>query len=181
MGSDVYDVFVSYARSDEAVAAELNRWLCAQGLRTFFDRSALRPGLRWIPALEDAIERSHAIIILVGKHGIGNTQQYERELALARQSHEPSLPVIPVLMPGCESPPTGFLRLVTWVDLSKGDTVTQQTDNLSSLRSAIGGEPVAAAAVRGTICPYRGLEPFREEDAPFFCGRGGGLREATNG
>lgn len=138
MGSaDVYDVFVSYARSDEAVAAELNGWLSAQGLRTFFDRSALRPGLRWIPALEDAIERSLAIIILVGKHGIGNTQQYERELALARQSHDPGLPVIPVLMPGCESPPTGFLRLVTWVDLSKGPTVIQQTNNLFALLATV--------------------------------------------
>jgi hypothetical protein len=25
--------------------------------------------------------------------------------------------VIPVLMPGCASPPTGFLELLTWVDL----------------------------------------------------------------
>ena len=45
MGSGSYDVFVSYSRSDEAAARELDGWLCAQGLRTFFDRSALRPGL----------------------------------------------------------------------------------------------------------------------------------------
>jgi energy-coupling factor transporter ATP-binding protein EcfA2 len=168
---DTYDVFVSYARSDEAVAAELNGWICAQGLRTFFDRSELRPGLRWIPALENAIERSHAVVILVGKHGIGNTQQYERELALACQSHNPELPVIPVLMPGCGSPPTGFLRLVTWVDLSKGSSVLSQTDNLAALRAAICGQPVTAAAARASVCPYRGLEAFHEEDAPFFCGR----------
>jgi nucleotide-binding universal stress UspA family protein len=73
MGSgDVYDVFVSYAHSDEAAAAELNGWLRAQGLRTFFDRRELRPGLPWVPALEDAIGRSDAVAILVGKHGIGN-------------------------------------------------------------------------------------------------------------
>jgi MoxR-like ATPase len=24
---------------------------------------------------------------------------------------------------------------------------------------------------RAEVCPYRGLQPFREEDAPFFCGR----------
>ena len=79
---DDYDVFISYSRSDEAVAVELNGWLTAQGLRTFFDRAELRPGRRWIPALEDAIERSHAVAILVGRHGIGDTQQYERELAV---------------------------------------------------------------------------------------------------
>jgi hypothetical protein len=87
MGSgDAYDVFLSYAHSDGDAAADLNGWLSAQGLSTFFDRNALRPGLRWIPALEDAIGRSKAVVILVGKHGIGNTQQYERELALIRQT-----------------------------------------------------------------------------------------------
>ena len=83
MGGDAsYDVFVSYSRSDEIPAAELNGWLRAHGLSTFYDRGELRPGLRWIPGLEEAIDRSRAVVILFGKHGIGNTQQYERELAL---------------------------------------------------------------------------------------------------
>jgi hypothetical protein len=35
MGSgNIYDVFVSYSRKDEAVAAELNGWMRARGLRT---------------------------------------------------------------------------------------------------------------------------------------------------
>jgi hypothetical protein len=72
---DAYDVFLSYAHSDGAAAAELNGWLTAQGLPTFFDRNALSPGLRWVPALEDAIGCSKAVAALVGKHGIGNTQQ----------------------------------------------------------------------------------------------------------
>jgi len=174
---DAYDVFVSYARSDEAAAADLNRWLCAQGLRTFFDRSGLRPGLHWVPALEDAIGRSKAVAILVGKHGLGNTQQYERELALVRQTGDAAFRVIPVLMPGCDSPPTGFLQLLTWVDLSKGPSVFQQTDSLAALRAALRGEPVAASSIRALICPYRGLEPFREEDASFFCGRDDAIRD----
>src|SRR5271165_4302610 len=174
---DAYDVFVSYARSDEAAAADLNRWLCAQGLRTFFDRSGLRPGLRWVPALEDAIGRSKAVAILVGKHGIGDTQQYERELALVRQTGDAAFPVIPVLMPGCDSPPAGFLQLLTWVDFSKGKSVRDQIDSLEALRAALRGEPIAAPAIRASICPYRGLEPFREEDAAFFCGRDDAIRE----
>ena len=178
MGSDGdYDVFVSYARSDGAAAAELNGWLCEQGLSTFFDRSALRPGLRWVPALEDAIGRSKAVAILVGTHGIGNTQQYERELALIRQTDDAAFPVIPVLMPGCDSPPTGFLQLLTWVDLSKGKSVREQAESLDALRAALRGEPVNGPAIRASICPYRGLEPFREEDAAFFCGRDDAIRE----
>src|SRR6516165_943406 len=168
---DGSDVFISYARSDEAAALELNGWLNDHGLSTLFDRNKLRPGLRWIPALEDAIGRSKAVVMLVGKHGIGNTQQYERELALIRQTTDASFPLVPVLMPGCDSPPTGFLRLLTWVDLSKGATILQQTDRLADLRAALRGETFAASAIRASICPYRGLEPFREEDAEFFCGR----------
>ncbi len=34
-----------------------------------------------------------------------------------------------------------------------------------------------APAIRASICPYRGLEPFREEDAAFFCGRDDAIRE----
>jgi hypothetical protein len=171
MGEGVYDVFISYSRRDATGAAELNEWLHSQGLSTFYDRSELRPGLRWIPALEEMIGRSRAVAILFGEHGIGNTQQYERELALIRQTSDRSFPVIPVLMPGCASPPTGFLQLLTWVDLSKGASVLQQTDSLAVLRSALRGEPIALSEPRASICPYRGLEPFREEDAAFFRGR----------
>jgi hypothetical protein len=74
---DVYDVFVSYARGDGAGAAELNGWLRSQSVRTFFDRSDLRRGLPWYPALEDATSRCGAVAVLLGEHGIGNTQQYE--------------------------------------------------------------------------------------------------------
>lgn len=130
-----------------------------------------------VPALEDAIGRSKAVAILVGKHGIGNAQQYERELALIRQTGDAAFPVIPVLMPGCDSPPTGFLQLLTWVDFSKGSSVLQQSDSLEALRVALRGEKIAASAIRASICPYRGLEPFREEDAAFFCGRDDAIRD----
>lgn len=87
----------------------MDTWLRGQAVRTFFDRSELAAGLPWITALEQAIGQAGAVAILIGAHGIGNTQQYERELALVRQSHDRAIPVIPVLLPGCENPPTGFL------------------------------------------------------------------------
>ena len=166
-----YDVFLSYARTDAAPAQELAAQLRAHGLRTFFDRRELRPGLRWIAALEEAIGISRAVAILIGQHGLGNTQQYERELALVRQTRDRDFPVIPVLLPGCEKPPTGFLELLTWVDLRDGIGVRDQPEGLQSLLAAIRRQAVASAAIRGSICPYMGLEPFQEEDAAFFCGR----------
>ena len=74
-------------------------------------------------------------------------------------------------MPGYKSSPSGFLQLLTWVDISRARSC-----------SSAGGEPAGASRDdygrsgrpsrnRGEICPYRGLEPFGEEEAAFFCGR----------
>ncbi|TDH59803.1 GAF domain-containing protein [Dankookia rubra] len=166
-----YDVFISYSHVDEDHAKELDYWLRSKGLKTFFDRRALRPGLPWVRAVEDAISRSNSVALLVGKQGIGSTQQYERELALVRQTEDKTFPVIPVLLPNSVSPPTGFLQLITWVDLSGGPNISAQNQGLSALLAAIRREDVESAAVRGSICPYMGLSSFREEDAAFFWGR----------
>ena len=177
--SGAYDVFLSYAHSDGAAAAELNGWLAVQGVSTFFDRNKLRPGIPWMAALAQAIASSKAVAILIGPHGLGNTQQYEREFALVQQARSParSFPVIPVLMPGCDSPPTGFLELQTWVEFTKETGVLQQAHVLETLRAAVRGEDIAPSDIRATICPYRGLEPFREEDKEFYCGREGASAE----
>jgi len=103
---------------------------------------------------------------------MGPWQQREANLALERQARE-ALPVIPVLLPGAE-PVLGFLKQNTWVDLR------QQPEDpklLTILAKAIRGEPPGpdlqeqVAATLASICPYRGLRFFREEDAAFFFGR----------
>jgi hypothetical protein len=166
-----YDVFVSYSRTDQALAGRLNDWLRAQGVRTFYDRHELAPGLPWVTALERAIDASASVAVLVGPQGIGNTQQYEVELALVRQAADRSFPVVPVLLPGCDNPPIGFLQLLTWADLRSGSDGLDCPAELQAMLAAIRREPVGTAAIRGTICPYMGLEAFREQDAPFYCGR----------
>ena len=67
--------------------------------------------------------------------------------------------------------------LNTWVDLQP----TGWTDPLSVgvLEAAVRGQPpgpdlprgIQVATTLATICPYRSLRPFREEDAAFFFGR----------
>src|SRR6516162_4993905 len=94
--SEAYDVFVSYSRLDGRHAAEIDSILRAKGLKPFFDRRNLAPGLPWVRALEQAIGAAKAAIVLIGPHGLGNVQQYERDLAFVRQSHEPTFPVLPV-------------------------------------------------------------------------------------
>jgi hypothetical protein len=40
-----------------------------------------------------------AAIVLIGPRGLGNTQQYERELAFVRQTRDPAFPVVPMILP----------------------------------------------------------------------------------
>src|SRR6478672_12216841 len=99
VGNESYDVFVSYSRADSRHAADIDSVLRSKGLRPFFDRRNLAPGLRWVPALEQAIGASKAAIVLIGPRGLGNTQQYERDLAFVRQTHDPAFPIVPVILP----------------------------------------------------------------------------------
>src|SRR5262249_6390325 len=96
---ETYDVFISYSRADGRHAAEIDSTLCSNRLSSFFDRRNLAPGLPWIRALEQAIDAAKSVIVLIGPRGLGNTQQYERELAIVRQSHDPTFPVVPVILP----------------------------------------------------------------------------------
>lgn len=104
---------------------------------------------------------------------MGPWQQREVNLALDRQARSPRFPVIPVLLPGAD-PVLGFLGQNTWVDLRSG---SPDSTLLAILSNAIRGQPSGAdaqqriLAIINSVCPYRGLLYFREEDAAFFFGR----------
>ena len=87
-----------------------------------------------------------------------------------RQASDSSFPVIPVLLPDAE-PPLAFLQLNTWVDLRSGVEDAVQLEVLArAIRGEAPGDDVREL-VFGNVCPYRGLQYFREEDAAFFFGR----------
>jgi WD40 repeat protein/energy-coupling factor transporter ATP-binding protein EcfA2 len=173
VGNEIYDVFVSYSRADSRHAAEIDSVLRAKGLRPFFDRRSLAPGLPWVRALEQAIGAAKAAIVLIGPRGLGNTQQYERDLAVIRQTRDPAFPVVPVILPETTiDPPFDFLRVLTWVDFSHVPRVSDAPDVLEHLLAAIHGREAPPETARAAICPYRGLDAFREEDSAFFFGRG---------
>ena len=141
MGSDAssegsrYDVFLSYNSVDHSVVEDIAQKLRDKRPEPFLDRWTLAPGIRWRPELEKAPGSCRAVAIFVGPGEMGSWQQREVDVALDLQSRTPSLPVIPVSLPGCE-PPLGFLRQLTWVDLR-----TQTHDQgLAILAKAIRGE-----------------------------------------
>src|SRR5512132_2766003 len=173
MSAATADVFLSYSRTDAPAVRKIQAYLKQAGLATFLDCDQLPAGQPWLSALEQAITRCAAVAVLVGPAGLGTWQQREVQLALDRQAEAERaglpFPVIPILLPKVEDPPGGFLRLQTWVDL-RSDLAdpTQLHLLLTGLR---GQAPADASAVREALCPYRGLLPFREEDAGLFFGR----------
>jgi TIR domain len=167
--NETYDVFVSYSRTDGRHAAEIDSFLRGKGLKSFFDRRSLTAGLPWLRGLEQAINAAKAVVVLIGPRGLGNTQQYERDLALIRQTRDPAFPVVPVILPETTTDPTfDFLRVLTWIDFSHVTRVFDAPDVLQQLLTAVRG----GGRERQAICPYRGLHAFREEDSAFFFGRG---------
>src|ERR1700756_5060288 len=135
-----YDLFLSYNSADHRIVEEVAHKLADAGFKELFlDRWNLPIGTRWRPMLEKALGSSKAVAIFVGPGEMGSWQQREVDVALDLQSRSPNLPVIPVLLPGCE-PPLGFLRQLTWVDLRN------QTLDLGTaiLAKAVRGEPPGA-------------------------------------
>jgi hypothetical protein len=171
--NETYDVFVSYSRADGHHAAGVDSFLREKGLKSFFDRRNLDAGLPWVRALEKAIGSVKVAIVLIGPQGLGNTQQYERELAVIRQTREPDFRVIPVILPKTGNDlPFDFLQNLTWVDFSQVEKVSDAPAELERLLRAVEGGLTANKEARQAICPWRGLDAFREEDSAFFFGRG---------
>ena len=170
---EAFDVFLSYSRADASNAQRLVQLLRSRGLKVFFDRDYLTPGQAWPTLLEKHLRACRAVAICLGPEGLGPWQQREQYVALDRQAQEDHFPVIPLLLPGAKDPPLGFLRLSTWIDLKAG---VEDWPALNVLERAIRGQApspddAGLPDARASVCPYRGLEPFREEDEHFFVGR----------
>jgi hypothetical protein len=167
-----YDVFLSYNSQDHAAVEVVARHLESQGLTVFLDRWYLVAGTPWPERLEQILTGCRAAAIFLGPNGMGRWQQREQYLALDRQARSPDFSVIPILLPGAD-PALGFLSLNTWVDLRRGVDDVSLTLLTAAVRGQAPGPDLRRrmATALASICPYRGLRFFREEDAPFFFGR----------
>jgi hypothetical protein len=168
-----FDVFLSYSRADQEAVERLGRALRERHLAVFIDRWYLVAGQSWPAALERHLCDCNSVAVCIGASGVGRWQQREHYRALDRQVREPGFPVIPVLLPGADDPALGFLGLNTWIDLRRGVEDEAAVDMLARAVRGLPPDDCGALAPdpRAAVCPYRGLLPFREEDAAFFIGR----------
>lgn len=166
-----HKAFLSYSSPDRQVVLRVAAELARRDCRCFIDQWYLTPGQDWVTELEKALAASRSVAIFLGAGEMGGWQQRERAWALDRYAeNSDNFFVVPVLLPGCE-PPLGFLKQLTWIDLREGPEDSVQLDRLAA---ALRGEPVSDEGQqqsKATVCPYRGLFYFREEDADLFFGR----------
>jgi hypothetical protein len=173
-----YDVFLSHNSADKpAVEAIARRLRELAHLEPFLDKWHLVPGEPWQEALEEAIDASRSCAVFLGPAGMGSWENEEMRAALGIRVQQPSFRVIPVLLPGASLPERGrlprFLSRLTWVDFRPGlddaDAFHRLVCGIQGI--APGPEGMTEAEAAAAVCPFRGLQVFDEEHAPFFFGR----------
>jgi energy-coupling factor transporter ATP-binding protein EcfA2 len=167
------DLFLSYNSSDRNEVVKVQQLLSLRNISTFYDRTDLTPGQPWFDELETALGQVRGVAVFIGKEGLGTIQKREMQFALARQGREEKegrpFSVVPVLLPGCDAEMvSGFLALNTWVDLRRNVEDPRAIDSFLTAVEAQAAQPEEA---QSALCPYRGLNAFREEDALLFFGR----------
>ena len=95
-----YDFFIAYATPDRRLAQDLCWFLQDNACEVFLDVQDLSPGAVWPPALQEALEASRAIVVLVSTYAYDAFYQQEeivRAIQLARDKPNAHT-VIPVIL-----------------------------------------------------------------------------------
>jgi TIR domain len=112
-----YDFFIAYATPDRRQAQRLCWCLQDHSCKVFLDVEDLSPGASWPPELQEAMEASRAIVVLVSSHTAqARYQQEEIVQALQLADNKPRAhTVIPVILEelpqGAKSMPYGLSSL----------------------------------------------------------------------
>jgi len=177
MAAPDFDVFLSHNSADKPTVEELAYHLKRAGIEPWLDKWHLTPGVPWQNEIERALANSASCAVFLGPSGINKWQMEEMRAAISQrvQVGADAFRVIPVLLPGAdkaqrsEVPP--FLRAGTWVEF--GNTLDNE-EAFNRLIAGIRGTapgPLPGASTLSGRCPYKGLQSFDVDDAPFFCGR----------
>jgi len=156
-------VFISYSRQDAAFVDRLSGDLRARGVDLWIDRERILPGDHWQFAIEDAIERSSALIVVLSQAALQSRWILAEIRSIAMRG---SVKVVPVLIEDVEPsdlPP--LLSSIQWSDFR-----ASYDDGLASLLAGLGVADVAPSQVLPTP-PHTtkgyAFISYAEEDADF--------------
>lgn len=168
-------VFISYSRKDKTFIDILRNDLANNGFDVWIDVEGLKVGTKsWERALREAIKESFAFILIASP--ASNDSPYVRDELRIAQLYD--VAIIPVFSDGehfIEVVPMGYGEY-QYADLRED----KYQQGLNGLRDSLmvlldsQSEPVVQPDVPDDYVPqnpYKGLRPFREEDAGEFFGR----------
>ena len=158
------DVVVSHHDDDEDAARALAARLTEQGLDAHVAHLDVADNL-W---------SAHACLLLVGRAGLGEWARDVLAAAGEVASVDPRFLLVSVLLPGAPEPfDPSLVHLASrpFVDLRAGIDDPLAARDLMRAIGARSPEVLRISAGSDERSPYRGLEPFREEDAELFFGR----------
>lgn len=112
-------VFLSYASQDKPLVRELSRRLESEGwIDTWQDEKNLLPGQDWRVKIEEAVEETDVVIIILSQNSVSKEGHVQKELRYAREialeKPEDTIFLIPLRLDECEVP--RGLRFYQWVD-----------------------------------------------------------------
>ena len=117
----VYDVFLSHSSFDKSWVIELKASLERYEISSWLDKDEIRPGEIFAEALEDALDKCSAIVLVVSEKSISSgwvKSEYYRALTLIHQKNK-EVKIIPVIK--IKAPMPGFLNDRKHVDFTKDD------------------------------------------------------------
>jgi len=153
-----WDLFIAYPSPERDIAERLARSL-EHSLRVFIDTAQIRPGADWDLVIKEAIESSHAIVIVVSpKSDDAYFQREEILIALERaRSRSSECIVIPLYVKGIEpshpSVPYG-LRPKQGVVLKDPNDIAAVSDKLAQLVIEAAGEDSESRSFSSSVCKH---------------------------
>ncbi len=172
-----FATFLSHNSHDKPAVERVAEKLHEAGLEPWLDRWYLIGGDVWQADLAAALRASDTCAVFIGPNGFGDWAREELGVAQNRAAKDPAFRLIPVLLPGLPDPfdhsamLPPFLTNRTWVDLRAGLDDPASFQRLVSAIKGIPPGPPGPGELQDQPPPYRGLQPFEEEQAGFFFGR----------
>lgn len=120
-----FDVFLSHSSIDKPWVIKLKDDLIRYGVSVWLDKDEIRPGDLFGKALEQALDISKAVALIVSPEAINSgwvEEEYYRALSLAKDKRT-SAQIIPVILRDANLP--GFLTNRNWVDFRDETTYAQ--------------------------------------------------------
>ena len=101
-----FDVFLSHSSIDKLWVKRLKDLLIECGLNVWLDQDEIRPGDLFVHALEQGLESSHTVALIISPEAMASgwvREEYARAVSLAQRAAKP-LRLIPVILREAELP-----------------------------------------------------------------------------